>query len=142
MEVKSGSSAHRFWEAVMDFTSLLPPKNGKVLERDEFSVGSPVVAFAKGKVRLVYNANQIMVNGVIDGELTSLYKNIKDKIQVIPKGDGNIMKWSIEFENVNKEIPDPNMFQDYAGKMLIGLDAYIFFFLLVNFIYVFMGMDT
>ncbi|KAF9626332.1 hypothetical protein IFM89_032181 [Coptis chinensis] len=139
MEVKA--PADEFWNGIKDSTTVFPKifpeqiKSIEVLEGDGFSVGTirlieyaegiPVATFAKEKVELLDIENKTIGSRIIDGELASLYKNPKAKVQVIPKGPGSLVKWSLELEKGSNEAPDPIMFQDQAAKLFSGLDAHL-----------------
>ncbi|PIA62157.1 hypothetical protein AQUCO_00200276v1 [Aquilegia coerulea] len=139
LEVKC--SADKFWGGMKDTTVLFPKifsnrfKSIEVVEGDGVNVGTvrlvkytedtPVITFAKEKVDLLDDTNKILGYSVIDGELMTHYKSLKGRIEVVPKGEGSLVKWSLEFEKASDEVPDPILMQEYASKAFIGLDTYL-----------------
>ncbi|KAF9609574.1 hypothetical protein IFM89_017213 [Coptis chinensis] len=140
-DMEAQSSADKLWGGIKETTTLFPKifpeqiKSIEVLEGDGFSVGTirllkyaegtPMTTFVKEKIEFVDIPNKTIVCRLVDGEITSLYKNIKAKIQVVPKGSGSLVKWSAELEKLSNDVPDPIMIQDYAAKFISGLDAYL-----------------
>lgn len=83
------------------------------------------MTFSKEKIDTADDANKIVSYSVIDGDLAAFYKNFKASLQVIPKGDGSLVKWSLEFEKAKEEVPDPNIILEIAVKTFKDLDAYL-----------------
>lgn len=116
-------------------------KYKKILEKNDFhkrksditqifswmytSTGIPLVTFSKEKIEIADDANKIVSYSVIDGDLVGFYKNFKATLQVIPKGDGGLVKWSLEFEKAKEEVPDPDLVLEFAVKTFKDLDAYL-----------------
>ncbi|PIA46406.1 hypothetical protein AQUCO_01500148v1 [Aquilegia coerulea] len=139
LEVKS--SVDKFWGGMKDTTVIFPKifpnrfKSIEVIEGDGVNVGTvrlvkysddtPVITFAKEKVELLDDVNKILGYSVIDGELMTHYKTLKGKVEVVPKGEGSLVKWSMEFEKASDEVPDPVLIQEYAAKAFTELDAYL-----------------
>ncbi|KAF5191338.1 Mlp-like protein [Thalictrum thalictroides] len=140
-ELQVKCSADKFWAGMKDTTVLFPKifpqrfKSIEVVEGDGVNVGTvrlvkyaqdtPVITFAKEKVEFVDDVNKVLGYSVIDGELMTHYKSLKGKVEVVPKGEGSLVKWSFEFEKANDEVPDPVLIQEYANNAFIGLDAYL-----------------
>lgn len=83
------------------------------------------MTFSKEKIEIADDANKIVSYSVIDGDLVAFYKNFKACVQVIPKDDGGLVKWSLEFEKATEEVPDPNLVLEIAAKTFKDLDAYL-----------------
>ena len=140
-EVEIKSHADKFWGGIRDSGTLFPKifpeqyKSIEIIEGDgkgvgsirliKFTEGIPLVTFSKEKIEIADDANKIVSYSVIDGDLASFYKNFKASLQVIPKGDGGLVKWSLEFEKANEEVPDPNLVLEFAVKTFKDLDAYL-----------------
>lgn len=63
---------------------------------------------------------------VIDGDIMAgFYNKMKATAQVIPKGNGSILKWFLEFEKANEEVPDPYVIMEFVIKTLHDIDAYL-----------------
>ncbi|KAF8390368.1 hypothetical protein HHK36_024893 [Tetracentron sinense] len=141
MEVEVKSSADKFWEAISDSATLFPKifpeqyKSIEIVEGDGKSVGSirlvkyaegiPVITVSKEKIEVADAASKSTTYSVIDGDLANFYKNFKASLQIVPKGDGSLVKWSVEFEKASEEVPDPNLIQEFAVKTFNDLDAYL-----------------
>ncbi|PIA40418.1 hypothetical protein AQUCO_02500252v1 [Aquilegia coerulea] len=140
VEVEAKSSADKLWEAIKDVTNLLTIfpdryKSVDLLEGDGKSVGSiillkyveatPGLTFLKERIEEANDTNKSLSYSVIDGELLGLYKTFKVSLQVVPKGDGSLVKWSLEFEKASEQIPEPSFVKTFTVQTFEGLDAYI-----------------
>ncbi|XP_020589031.1 MLP-like protein 423 [Phalaenopsis equestris] len=141
-EVEVTSPADKFWGSIRDSTELFPKifpqhyQSIKVIEGDgksdgnksaiDMVAGVPFVKFAKEKVEFVDDANKQVKYSVIDGELLSYYKSFRPTLQVASKGDGvAVVKWTVEYEKVNDEVPPPELIQEMAVQTFKDLDAYL-----------------
>ncbi|XP_010928576.1 MLP-like protein 423 [Elaeis guineensis] len=141
MEVEVKSSADKFWGALRDSTDLFPKifpeqyKSIEIVEGDGKSAGSirllkytegfPILTFSKERIEVADDANKQVSYSVIDGELVSFYKPFKASLQVVPKGEGGLVKWCLEYEKVNEEFPQPDIIQETAAQTFKDLDAYL-----------------
>lgn len=83
------------------------------------------MTFSKEKIETADDANKIVSYSVIEGDLVAFYKNFKATMQVAPKGDGSLVKWSVEFEKAKEEIPDPDIILEFAVKTFKDLDDHL-----------------
>ncbi|RZC58188.1 hypothetical protein C5167_005495 [Papaver somniferum] len=78
-------------------------KDGK-----EMTVKNRVTSFDKEKRSITVE--------VFEGEVMKNYKSLSAKLDVVPKkyaaGNGILVKWSLEFEKVNDDIPNPTAYLD------------------------------
>ncbi|KAF6157320.1 hypothetical protein GIB67_004258 [Kingdonia uniflora] len=141
VEIESKSPADKLWEAITESNTLFPKvfpdqyKSIEILEGDGKSVGSirlityaegiPIITFAKEKIEVADQANKTISYSVIDGELATFYKTFRATLQITAKGDGSLVKWSVEYEKANDEVPEPDLVQDFALKTFTGLDEYL-----------------
>ncbi|XP_058115419.1 MLP-like protein 423 [Magnolia sinica] len=141
LEVEVKTPADKFWGAIKDSKDLFPKvfpqqyKSIEILEGDGNSVGSvrlvhfaegiPIITTSKEKIEAADEEKKTVSYSVIDGDLINFYKTFKATFQVTPKGDGSLAKWSIEYEKANEDVPDPNLFQEFASKTFTELDAYL-----------------
>ncbi|KAL0424629.1 UNVERIFIED_CONTAM: Kirola [Sesamum radiatum] len=51
---------------------------------------------------------------VIEGDLMELYKTIKLTVHVDTTGDDNLVTWTIEYEKLNEDVPDPNTLMEFC----------------------------
>lgn len=141
-EIEVKSPADKFWQGIKNSAVIYPKlfnrrlKTIEILEGDGINVGSvrllkyaegtPLVSFAKEKVELLDDEEKILIYSVIEGELTNLYKTLKIRLQVVPKDDGSLVKWSMEFEKASEDVPiQPHHIQETAAKAFSGMDAYL-----------------
>lgn len=141
VEVKVKSNADKFWKSIRDSATIFPKvcsdlyKNVEILEGDGHSVGSvrvvnfaegsPIVKSAKEKIEEFDEAKKKVAYSVIGGDMMQYYKTFKATLEVIPEGEGSLVKWICEFEKASEEIPDPNMIRDLAAKNFQEIDAYL-----------------
>ncbi|KAF3340119.1 MLP-like protein 423 [Carex littledalei] len=141
VDVEVNSAPEKFWEAIRGSTDLFPKvfpeqyKSIDILEGDGKSVGSvrlvnyalgtPLVTFAKEKVEAVEEENKLVSYSVIDGEILNLYKNFKATLSITPKGEGSLIKWTLQYDKASNEVPEPEAIKEAAVKTFNGLDAYL-----------------
>ncbi|KAL8196539.1 hypothetical protein R6Q57_024834 [Mikania cordata] len=142
VEVKVKSDADKFWEAIMDSATIFPKacsdlyKAVEVVEGNgrsvgsvrvvHFAEGSPVVKSAKEKIEELDEAKKKVAYSVIDGDMMQYYKSFKASLEVIPDGEGSLVKWFCEFEKASEEVPDPEMIRDFAAKNFKQIDDFLF----------------
>ncbi|XP_010693434.2 MLP-like protein 43 [Beta vulgaris subsp. vulgaris] len=51
------------------------------------------------------------------------YKTLKSKIQVTPQDEGCIVKWHFDYEKMNENAPDPNLYIDFLLGTAKDIDA-------------------
>ncbi|KAK1269186.1 MLP-like protein 423 [Acorus gramineus] len=141
LEVVTKSSADKFWGAIRNSSELFPRifpeqfKSIEIVEGDGQSVGSvrlvkyaegvPIVTFTKEKLEIADEENKTVSYTVIDGELATLFKSFKATLHVVPRGEGALVKWNIEYDKASDEVPDPNLVQETAKKTFTDLDEYL-----------------
>ncbi|KAF8404880.1 hypothetical protein HHK36_009775 [Tetracentron sinense] len=146
MDLKA--SADKFYGSIRDNTTLFPKifpdkfKSIQVLEGDGWSVGTVrfwtyaldnitesqgnlIDLVAKEKIEAADEANKSATFSIFEGDLSNFYKNIIVKLYVTPKSEGSSVNWCMDFEKVSKEVPDPNLYQDFVINIFKDLDAYL-----------------
>ena len=68
--------------------------------------------------------NKSVTYKVMDGEIAKNYKVFKTTLQVTPKVNGSSLKWSIEYEKANEEVPTPIKYTDFMSAMTKAVEAY------------------
>ncbi|CAH1439344.1 unnamed protein product [Lactuca virosa] len=141
VEVKVQSTADKFWNSIMNSATIFPKvcsglyKNVEVLEGDgqsvgtvrviHFAEGSPIKKPMKEKIEEVDEPNMKVVYSVMDGDVMQFYKTFKAIIEVIPEGEGSLVKCCYEYEKASDEVPHPSMVGDLVAKNLQAVDAYL-----------------
>ncbi|GAV87395.1 Bet_v_1 domain-containing protein [Cephalotus follicularis] len=69
--------------------------------------------------------NKSVTMKAIEGDIMKLYKSMKSKMQVIPKGEGSLLHLNFEYEKVNADVPDPNSMLNFSIKATKDLGAYL-----------------
>lgn len=87
--------------------------------------GSHVVSSSVEKIEVVDEGNKTVEYSVTGVDIIKYYKSFKAKINVIPKVNGSLVKWSCEYEKASEEIPDPTIVKDFAANIFQRLDAFI-----------------
>ncbi|KAL3510573.1 hypothetical protein ACH5RR_029974 [Cinchona calisaya] len=105
----------------------------QVLEGDGKSVGSirlwtyvmgtPVIA--KDKIDAIDEENKTITFGLIGGEVTNYFKSFKATLQAIVQGGINIVKWTLEYEKANDDVPTPHSHLDFLINCSRDVDAYL-----------------
>ena len=62
---------------------------------------------AKDVVEAIDEENKTITYRVIEGDVLQEYKSFKLIIQNIPKGEATWVRWTLEYEKLNKNIPHP-----------------------------------
>jgi hypothetical protein len=61
----------------------------------------------------------------VDGEVLKHYKSLKCSVQVSAKDEGSLVKWIIEYEKLNENIPAPDAYQELAIKVTKDVEAHL-----------------
>ncbi|KAL5063169.1 hypothetical protein RYX36_024906 [Vicia faba] len=141
VEIEVKSNADKFWSIIKESAAIFPKafpndyKSIEILEGDGKSVGSvrlitfgegsPLVKIIKEKIDVVEDSERTLTYSVIDGDILKYFKKFKGDISVTPKGDGSLVKWSIEYEKNSEEVPEPEIIKEFALKTFLKVDDYI-----------------
>ncbi|KAI3835515.1 hypothetical protein MKX03_000985 [Papaver bracteatum] len=100
-------------------------KSVEVIEGEGTSVGSIRLSkyvlgeketTSKDRVIAFDQEKRSITNEIMEGEIMNYYKALSAKLDVVPKqcaaGNESFIKWSLEFEKVNNNIPDPTAYID------------------------------
>ncbi|KAE8667199.1 Detected protein of unknown function [Hibiscus syriacus] len=133
------SSAEKLYDAFRTKAPFLPKmSNGliadvKLLQGDWNSVGAvrlwSYVSQGKSQevkeiIEDVDEENKRMVFRLVEGDLLQSYDNWRNILNISPTGEGTLVKWTMEFEKQNQDIPDP---VEYAASLIAltqNIDAY------------------
>ena len=84
------------------------------------------ISYSTERIETVDEANMMASYSLIDGDImVGFYNKMKATAQVIPKGNGSILKWILEFEKANEEVPDPSAIMEFGIKTFHDIDAYL-----------------
>ncbi|XXG87035.1 hypothetical protein AAC387_Pa11g1821 [Persea americana] len=63
---------------------------------------------------------------VIDGDLIGgFYTKFQPTLQIIPKENGCLAKWAVDYEKANEEVADPHVVVEYIIEVLHALDEHV-----------------
>ena len=77
----------------------------------------------KETVKAIDEQNKSISFKMLDGELLDTMKNMKSNMQVSTKGDQSLVKWTIEYENANQELPA--RYLDFLPGWTEAIEAYL-----------------
>uniref|UniRef100_A0A803NDP6 Bet v I/Major latex protein domain-containing protein n=1 Tax=Chenopodium quinoa TaxID=63459 RepID=A0A803NDP6_CHEQI len=102
VELVEGSGIRRSWNnTVINFEGI-----NCISKYDN---GKPTLISGKTRAEELDFENRTYIFDVIDGHAREkYYKTFKGKMEVTPKGEGCIMKLSLEVEKLNEDAPEPN----------------------------------
>lgn len=62
---------------------------------------------------------------IMDGEIMKAFKSFKATVQAIPKEEGCLVKWILEYEKRSHDIPDPVDYRELATKICKDMDGHL-----------------
>ncbi|KAF8364811.1 hypothetical protein HHK36_033214 [Tetracentron sinense] len=89
----------------------------------KFVLGTPVVA--KGRISAIEDDNKSITFCFFEGDINKYYCTFNITIQVTTESDGTLVKWFLEFEKANKEVPNPTLYLDLFDKVTKKMDDYL-----------------
>ena len=73
----------------------------------------------------VDNENQSITYNVIGGVLEETYQSFKFIVQAIPKDEETLVRWTLIYEKINVDVPDPNAMLQFGINVTTEIDAYL-----------------
>lgn len=64
--------------------------------------------FVKHNIEAVDETNKLLTWKVLEGDLIKIYKSFTVHIKVDGTGDNSTLTWTLEYEKMNENIPDPD----------------------------------
>ncbi len=78
---------------------------------------------SKEVLEAIDDKNNSVTFKVIGGLLMDLYKSFKFIVQATPKGEGSLVRWTLVYEKLNIDVPDPNLMLQFAIDLTKDTDA-------------------
>ncbi|KAK8529234.1 hypothetical protein V6N13_102173 [Hibiscus sabdariffa] len=138
-EIKS--SADKFFDVYKNKAYLMPKLSSqvvtdiKLLQGDWNSEGSlrlwhivvdgGKIESVKEMFEKVDDTNRTIVYKLVGGEIMDAYKTWRSILNVMPMGEGSLVKWTMEFEKQNENIPDPVKYGEFLTVWSKNVDAYL-----------------
>ncbi|KAK4263974.1 hypothetical protein QN277_029318 [Acacia crassicarpa] len=81
----------------------------------------------KERIEVYDEANNIITFDLFEGDVKEQFKSFKMTLKVSDKvaGGGAVAKWIIEYEKLNRAIPDPKGYLDYVTYVTKDADAHL-----------------
>ena len=82
---------------------------------------------AKERIELVEPEKKLIKFRVIEGDVMAEYKSFLITIQVTPKegGTGSVVKWHIEYEKIDENVPHPENLLPFFAEMTKEIDEHL-----------------
>ncbi|KAL4303234.1 hypothetical protein GQ457_10G027040 [Hibiscus cannabinus] len=134
------SPVDKFYDAFRTKARWIPKMSdglmtdGKLVQGDWNSVGAIRLwsYVSRGKTEIVKelyesvdDKNKKMVFKMVEGEVLKYYKSWRTVFNISPMGEGSLVKWSMEFEKQNDDVPDPVEYADFLVTLAKNIDAYL-----------------
>ncbi|KAB2019827.1 hypothetical protein E1A91_D07G025000v1 [Gossypium mustelinum] len=132
--------AEKFYNTFRTKSHLIPKMSnglmidGKLLQGDWNTVGCVRLwsYVSEGKSEMVKeilenvdDENKTMVLKMVEGQILNYYKSWRSIFNITPMGEGSLVKWTMEFEKQNENIPDPDKYTSYMMCLTKNIDAYL-----------------
>ncbi|GMN28547.1 hypothetical protein TIFTF001_002096 [Ficus carica] len=86
--------------------------------------GAPMTA--RVKVEEIDDHNKSITMTILEGDVLKMYKSFKAKISFIEGEYGTSkVNWSLSYEKLNDNAPDPDHYVNFAVKLSKGMDTYL-----------------
>ncbi|KAK4479720.1 hypothetical protein RD792_015252 [Penstemon davidsonii] len=69
---------------------------------------------AKEIIEAIDEENKLVKFKVIEGDLMELYKSFTLVVHVDTNGDDNIVTWTLEYEKIREDVPDPHSLMEFC----------------------------
>ncbi|XP_059655382.1 kirola-like [Cornus florida] len=79
---------------------------------------------AKEIIEAVDDEKKSVTFKVIEGDLTELYKSFIFIVHVDAMGESNLVTWTLEYEKLNENVPDPTTIMDFLVIMTKDIETY------------------
>ncbi|XP_071703195.1 kirola-like [Rutidosis leptorrhynchoides] len=137
IEIKSnGDVFHELWKANPHDVPKLTPTTiqkcethsgeagtvGSVLFWNYFHDGKDSVA--KTLLHDIDEEKKSVTFKILEGDLLELYKNFIIHIHVDTNGLNNLVTWTVEYEKLNANVPDPNTLLDFYRKVTKDIETH------------------
>ncbi|GKA87983.1 kirola-like protein [Tanacetum coccineum] len=63
---------------------------------------------------------------ILEGDLLELYKTFEIKVHVDTNGSDNLVTWTVEYEKLSPNVPDPDTLMDFYTKLTKDIETHHF----------------
>ncbi|KAK1423127.1 hypothetical protein QVD17_18422 [Tagetes erecta] len=137
VEIKSnGDVFHKLWKSNPHQVPSLTPttiQNCQTVDGEVGTVGSVLLwnYFHDGKdcvgktlLKDINNSKKLLTFEVIGGDLLEQYTTFFIHIQVDKHGSNNLVTWTVEYEKLNPNVPDPDTLMDFYTKVAKDIETH------------------
>ncbi|XP_050286430.1 MLP-like protein 43 isoform X3 [Quercus robur] len=139
-EIEIKASAYKFFEANSKRVADLPKHAPNFIQsvdlvQGEWGQEGCVVCWyfifdgkavmSKEVMEAIDDKNHSVTFKVIGGILMELYKSFKFVVQATPKGEGSLVRWTLEYEKLNVDDPESNTMLEFAIGLTKDIDAHL-----------------
>ncbi|KAL4626402.1 hypothetical protein ACB092_05G093400 [Castanea dentata] len=89
------------------------------------SVADGKAVMSKEVIEAIDDKNLSVTFKVIGGILMELYKSFKFIVQATPKGEGSLVRWTLEYEKLNVDDPESNTMLEFTIGITKDIDAHL-----------------
>ncbi|KAL5726654.1 hypothetical protein ACHQM5_009677 [Ranunculus cassubicifolius] len=142
MESEAKCSPHKYYEMIkyslQHLTVIFPDsyKSCTILEGDGKSAGtirnwtyvlpgSTKVMECKEKTEVVDDENMVIILDLYEGCHKDHYSCFKVTMQVVPKGEETLVKWTIEFDKHSEGGPEAHHYMELFAQVTEKIDAHL-----------------
>ncbi|KAH1040226.1 hypothetical protein J1N35_041969 [Gossypium stocksii] len=80
----------------------------------------------EGSVRQwFFVARGTIAHKLVEGEIIKTFKSWKSIFNVMPTGEGSLVKWTTEFEKQNDDVPDPVRYGEFLTTWTKNVHTYL-----------------
>ncbi|EYU31819.1 hypothetical protein MIMGU_mgv1a021736mg, partial [Erythranthe guttata] len=79
---------------------------------------------AKEIIEAIDEVNKSVTFKVIEGDLMELYKTFKLIVHVDTSGEDNLVTWTLEYEKLNEDVPDPHTLMEFCLKVTKDIESH------------------
>uniref|UniRef100_A0A7N0UFA9 Bet v I/Major latex protein domain-containing protein n=1 Tax=Kalanchoe fedtschenkoi TaxID=63787 RepID=A0A7N0UFA9_KALFE len=130
VEIKSNAGDfHDVFSCRPHHISNVSPDNIQGCGMHEGDWGTPEgkKKFAKEIVEAIDHENYSTTFKVIEGDIMEYYKNFRLIVKATPKkdGEGSIVHWTLEYEKLHENIPDPTSLMEFTHAVSKDIDLHL-----------------
>ncbi|MBA0572500.1 hypothetical protein Golob_002838 [Gossypium lobatum] len=139
LEIKS--SADKFFDAYKTKAQLMPKMANQVVRdvklvegngwdsegsvRQWYFVAGGKLETCKEMMEKVNDKDRTLVYKLVEGEIMKAFKSWNSILNVMPMGEGSLVKWTMEFEKQNDDVPDPVKYGEFLTTWAKNVDTYL-----------------
>ncbi|XP_012460638.1 kirola [Gossypium raimondii] len=139
LEIKS--SADKFFDAYKTKAQLMPKMANQVVRdvklvegsgwdsegsvRQWYFVAAGKLETCKEMMEKVNDKDRTIVYKLVEGEIMKAFKSWNSILNVMPMGEGSLVKWTMEFEKQNDDVPDPVKYGEFLTTWAKNVDTYL-----------------